>query len=441
MSCSSCGSGGCSPAGCKDNGHCSTGGCNKLNVYDWLGGMALPPNYKPFDIVEVRFKGSRKEYFRNSNQLEIFTGDLIVVDAESGYDIGHVSLKGELVKLQLKKNGIKEDSVDLPKILRIAKDTDTLKYKDVKAEEPIVLQRARTLALQMKLQMKLSDIEFRGDRKKVTFFYTAEDRVDFRELIKKYADEFKTRIEMRQIGYRQEAARLGGIGSCGRELCCSTWLTDFKIVNVGAARYQNLSLNPLKLQGQCGRLKCCLNFELDTYMESLSDFPKDTEKIRLETQIGPARSIKTDILKKIIWFAYEGGISTDWIPVHVKDVNEYIALNKQGIKPERLGEYDKVGEPEKMKTATEEFEGSLTRMENRGRNNNQKSRNNNRPNSQNRNPNNQVNSGQDKLENNPNKNPNAKPNRPPHRNNNNKPPQGNKPPIKGFQPPQPPKES
>lgn len=427
MSCSSCGSGGCSPAGCKDNGHCSTGGCNKLNVYDWLGGMALPPDYKPFDIVEVRFKGSRKEYYRNSNHLEIFTGDPVVVEAESGYDIGHISLKGELVKLQLKKNGIKQEDNQLPKIQRIAKEADNQKYKDLKAEEIVVLQRARTLALQMKLQMKLSDIEFRGDRKKVTFFYTAEDRVDFRELIKKYADEFRTRIEMRQIGYRQEAARLGGIGSCGRELCCSTWLTDFKIVNVGAARYQNLSLNPLKLQGQCGRLKCCLNFELDTYIEALSDFPKDADKLHIETQIGAARSIKTDILKKIVWFAYEAGVSPDWIPVHVKDLNEYIAMNKRGEKPERLGVYDKVGEPEKIKLATEEFEGSLTRMENKGRPNN-RSRNNqgraagNRENNSNRpgsNP--KTNANRPNNPNQANRNPNQTPKNPD---------QANKPPIK-----------
>ncbi|MBI3232510.1 MAG: hypothetical protein HYZ42_00455 [Bacteroidetes bacterium] len=430
MSCSSCGSGGCSPAGCKDNGHCSTGGCNKLNVYDWLGGMALPPNYKPFDIVEVRFKGSRKEYYKNSSNLEIFTGDAIVVEAENGYDICHVSLKGELVKLQLKKNGIKEDDNQLPRIQRLAKESEVQRYKDLKAEEVVVLQRARTLALEMKLQMKLSDIEFRGDRKKVTFFYTAEDRVDFRELIKKYADEFRTRIEMRQIGYRQEAARLGGIGSCGRELCCSTWLTDFKIVNVGAARYQNLSLNPLKLQGQCGRLKCCLNFELDTYVEALSDFPKDTEKIRIETQIGPARAIKIDILKRIVWFAYESGISTDWIPVKVSQVNEYISMNRQGQKPERLGDFDKVGEPDKMKTATEEFEGSLTRMENKGRSNQRnKSRNrNNGDQGGNPRPN------QPRPENNKPRTENNKPNNRPRFEKPNKPQGDNKPPKANEKP-------
>jgi cell fate regulator YaaT (PSP1 superfamily) len=342
--------------------------------------MTLPPGYKPFDVVEVRFKGSRKEFYKNTQQLELLTGDAVVVEAENGYDVGHVSLKGELVKLQLKKQGIKDPNTEFPKIQRIAKETDLQKYHDVKGEEAAVLQRARTLALQMNLQMKLSDIEFRGDRKKVTFFYTAEDRVDFRELIKRYADEFRTRIEMRQIGYRQEASRLGGIGSCGRELCCSTWLTDYKIVNVGAARYQNLSLNPLKLQGQCGRLKCCLNFELDTYLEALEEFPKDTEKLRIETRVGMARAIKTDILKRLIWFAYDSAISTDWIPVKAADVKTYMEMNRNGQKPERLGQYDKVGEPEKMKTATEEFEGSLTRMEDRrkpGKSNQQRNRNRN----------------------------------------------------------------
>lgn len=212
--------------------------------------------------------------------------------------------------------------------------------------------------------------------------------MDFRELIKKYADEFRTRIEMRQIGYRQEASRLGGIGSCGRELCCSTWLTDYKIVNVGAARYQNLSLNPLKLQGQCGRLKCCLNFELDTYIEALEDFPKETEKLRIETQVGMARAIKTDILKRLIWFAYDSSISTDWIPVRASEVKTYLEMNRNGQKPERLGSYDKVGEPEKIKTATEEFEGSLTRMEDRkkpGKNSQQRNRNRNNNNNQQRN--------------------------------------------------------
>lgn len=363
MSCSSCGTNDKSPGGCKNNGLCSTGGCNKLNVYDWLGGMQLPPGHKPFGIVEVRFKGSRKEFYRNPNNVELFIGDPVVVDAESGYDIGHVSLKGELVKLQLKKYNISESDDRLHNIQKLARDYELTRYKDAKKEEAKTLQRARTMALEMGLQMKLSDIEFQGDRRKVTFFYTSEDRVDFRALIKRYADEFKTRIEMRQIGYRQEAARLGGIGSCGRELCCSTWLTDFKQVNVGAARYQNLSLNPLKLQGQCGRLKCCLNYELDTYMEAISEFPRDPDKVRLETEIGTAKALKTDILKRMMWFAYTDKIGGDWIALKVDDVNRILAMNRNGEKPARLTELDKTGIIEKPKFATVEMEGSLTRME------------------------------------------------------------------------------
>lgn len=335
MGCGSCGTsgGGCSPAGCKSNGDCNTGGCNKLNVYDWLGDMEQPAGYKPFNIVEVRFKGSRKEFYKNEDNLELFIGDPITTQADTGFDYGHVSLSGELVRLQLKKHGIDEDSSQMRKIYRKATEKDTTKYDELKAREPATLERARTLALELKLAMKLSDIEFQGDGRKVVFFYTAEERVDFRELIRRFADEFKVRIEMKQIGYRQEAARLGGIGSCGRELCCSTWLTDFKLVNTGVARYQNLSINMLKLSGQCGRLKCCLNFELDTYLEALSEFPKG-DKLTIETEAGFARSLKTDILKRQMWFVYEH--DTNWFPVDVKKVNEIIALNKEGKKGQLL---------------------------------------------------------------------------------------------------------
>lgn len=335
MGCGSCGTsgGGCSPAGCKSNGNCSSGGCNKLNVYDWLSDMEVPSGFKPFNIVEVRFKGSRKEFYKNEDNIELFTGDAIAVQAENGFDIGHVSLSGELVRLQLKKHGIDEDGSAMRKIYRKATEKDLTKYNELKDKEPATLESARTSALQLRLAMKLSDIEFQGDGRKVVFFYTAEDRVDFRELIKRFAEEFKVRIEMKQIGYRQEAARLGGIGSCGRELCCSTWLTDFKLVNTGVARFQNLSINMLKLSGQCGRLKCCLNFELDTYLEALNEFPKG-DKLTIETEAGIARSLKTDILKRQMWFVYDH--DTNWFPVDVKKVNEIIALNKEGKKGELL---------------------------------------------------------------------------------------------------------
>jgi cell fate regulator YaaT (PSP1 superfamily) len=337
MGCGSCGtSGGCAPKGCKSNGTCSTGGCNKLNVYNWLSDTAMPDNYQPFDIVEIRFKGSRKEFFRNRNGLELYTGDAVVLDSDMGYDIGHVSISGELVRLQLKKRGISENSDMIKNIQRKASERDIERYQEAKFRETKVLERARTIALMMKLEMKLSDIEIQGDNKKVIFFYTAESRVDFRELIKRFADEFRLRIEMRQIGYREEASRLGGIGSCGRELCCSTWLTDFKLVNTSAARYQNLSINMLKLSGQCGKLKCCLNYELDTYMEALDEFPK-SKTVRIDTVVGPAIMIKTDILKRLTWFSYEERHS--WICMPLDTVNEYLELNAKGQKaPELIGE-------------------------------------------------------------------------------------------------------
>jgi len=336
MGCSSCGtSGGCAPKGCQSNGNCSSGGCNKLNVYDWLSDMELPSSYKPFNIIEVRFKGSRKEFYRNEDNIELFTGDPVVVQREMGSDIGFVSLKGELVRLQLKKYNVDPEGPQVFKILRKASERDNERYDELKAKEVPHLERARTIAMSLGLKMKLSDIEIQGDGKKVVFFYTAEERVDFRELIKAFAEEFRMRIEMKQIGYRQEAARLGGIGSCGRELCCSTWLTDFKVVNMSAARYQNLSINMLKLSGQCGRLKCCLNYELDTYLEALEEFPS-ADRVRLDTESGHAFSQKVDILKRQMWFAYEG--DSNWIALNLDRVNEIIALNKEGKKGPRLQE-------------------------------------------------------------------------------------------------------
>ena len=363
MSCGSCSSGGCSPAGCGNNGTCGTSGCNKLNTYDWLKDMVYPYNHKPFDIIEIVFKGNRKEYFRNSEGLDLFSGDALVLESDLGHDIGHVSLSGELVRLQLKKLGLDEDNKAFRKIYRKANDKDMLLYQESKDRESATLERARTIAMQMKLEMKLSDIEFQGDGKKVIFFYTSEGRVDFRELIKRYATEFKSRIEMRQVGYREEASRLGGIGSCGRVLCCSTWLTDFKLVTVTAAKNQNLSINMLKLSGQCGRLKCCLNYELDTYLEALNEFPR-YDVVKIETQAGVASSQKTDILKRLMWFSYPH--NNDWIPVPLARVNEIIALNKKGQTPEYLVEKVEITEVEPLKGYGEDDkigEGSLTRLD------------------------------------------------------------------------------
>lgn len=369
MGCSSCGTSGgsCSSGGCGKKGGCSSGACNKLNVFDWLSDIQMPAGYKPFNIVEIRFKGSRKEFYRNEDYLELYTGDPVVVQSDNGFDIGHVSLSGELVRLQLKRYNIDPDSEQIFKIYRKANEKDLQKYQELKDKEAYTLERARTVALNLGLVMKLSDIEFQGDGRKVVFFYTAEERVDFRELIKLYAEEFKVRIEMKQIGYRQEASRLGGIGSCGRELCCSTWLTEYKVVNTSAARYQNLSINMLKLSGQCGRLKCCLNFELDNYMDVLQEFPK-SENVVLETKSGNAKSQKVDILKKLMWFAYEDG--GEWIPLPISKVNEIIEMNARGEKPEALSEEEQ-DEYEVMKKTIEAddiiSDNSLDRLEQRER--------------------------------------------------------------------------
>jgi len=331
-----CGSGGgCSTGGCSSGG-CSTGGCNKLNTFDWLVDMDLPAYMKPFDIIEVRFKGTRKEFYQNVNNVDITNNEFVVVESESGFDIGKVALKGELVKLQLKKAGITDyDTHPFPKILRKASANDEARYKENLALEIPTMYKARSIAMELGLQMKLSDVEYRGDRRKATFFYTAEDRVDFRELIKRLADSFKVRIEMRQIGYRQEAGRLGAIGSCGRDLCCSTWLTDFKLVHTNAARYQNLSLNPLKLSGQCGKLKCCLNFELDSYLEAWKEFP-DNDNLVLEFASGPYRQVKTDILKRMMWFAPMQDFGGEWLSLKVNEAKVYMEQNKEGIKPELI---------------------------------------------------------------------------------------------------------
>jgi cell fate regulator YaaT (PSP1 superfamily) len=297
--------------------------------------MDMPTHYKPFQIVEVRFKGSRKDYYRNVDNIYVESGELVCVESPSGgYDVGNVSLTGELVRMQLKKKGIREDSTEFKKIYRKATPADVDKWNIAKGLEYQTMHKARKLALALKLSMKLSDVDYQGDKSKATFYYTAEDRVDFRELIKKMAEEFKVRIEMRQIGMRQEASRLGGIGSCGRELCCSTWLTEFKTVSTSAARYQNLSLNTLKLAGQCGKLKCCLNYELDTYMDALKDFPDDVKEIK--TKKGSAYLQKTDIFKKLMWFSYR--FDENWVPLHVSRVKEIIAMNKRGEFPEDLTE-------------------------------------------------------------------------------------------------------
>jgi len=330
MGCSSCSTGvEGAVSGCNNNGGCSTGGCNKMNVFDWLSNMDLPQK-DAFNIIEVRFKNGRKDFYTNPNNLELVTGEAVIVDVPSGHHLGHVSMQGELVRLQMQKKKI-EINDDIRSIYRKANIPDIEKFESVRKREMPVLYRTRQIIQDQALQMKLTDVEFQGDNSKATFYYSADARVDFRELIKLLASEFKIRVDMRQISSRQEAGKLGGIGSCGRELCCSTWLGDFKSVSTSAARYQKLSLNPSKLSGQCGRLKCCLNYELDTYMEALEHIPEVTE---LKTKNGVARLQKTDIFRQLMWFCFDG--DNNWHPLKTDRVKEIIALNAKGQKPETL---------------------------------------------------------------------------------------------------------
>jgi len=324
------------PKGCKNNGTCGSDGCNKLTVFDWLSNMSLPGNVEPFNGVEVRFKNGRKHFYKNPENIALSIGDVIATEASPGHDIGIVTLTGELVRVQMKKKKLTAKFDELPKIYRKASQKDIDVWQKVRDKELDVQKQSREIAMRLGLQMKISDVEFQGDASKVIFYYTAEERVDFRQLIKEFARTFSTRIEMKQVGFRQEAARLGGIGSCGRELCCSTWLTDFRSVNTSAARYQQLSLNPQKLAGQCGKLKCCLNYELDTYLEALDEFPRTD--IKLNTEKGRAQCQKIDIFKGLMWFSYENE-GMNWHELEVAKVNEIVALNKKGLNATSLEDY------------------------------------------------------------------------------------------------------
>ena len=326
MGCNSCSTGKDGQRrGCKNNGTCGTDSCNKLTVFDWLSNMSLPSGSQPFHCVEIRFKNSRKEFFRNAENLSLSIGDIVATQAKSGHDIGMVTLTGELVRVQMKRKKVSDSEEEIPKIYRKATQKDIDKWQKCRDKEEEIKKRAREMAILLKLQMKISDVEFQGDGSKATFYYTAEERIDFRQLIKDMAKAFAIRIEMKQIGYRQEAQRLGGIGSCGRELCCSTWLSDFRSVSTSAARYQQLSLNPQKLAGQCGKLKCCLNYELDLYLEALEDFPSQESK--LFTEKGIAFCQKTDIFKGMLWFSYKDDPS-NWHSLTKEQVKEILDKNK-----------------------------------------------------------------------------------------------------------------
>lgn len=334
MGCSNCGtSKGGKPAGCKSNGGCSTGGCNRMNVYDWLANLPFSDPESSCRIVEVSFnQGSRKEFYRNSTPQALTRGDLVSVEGVSGFDVGEVSMTGELVRLQLKKKGVEERNPDFKKVLRKSSDKDLEVMQQNKAREKEALVRSRAIARKLKLDMKMSEVEIQADGRKATFFYIADDRVDFRELIKVYAGEFRLKVEMRQIGARQEAAKVGGVGSCGRELCCATWLTDFKSVNTTAARYQNLSINQSKLSGQCGRLKCCLNYELDTYLDALQNFPENADTLQVAK--GTASLIKKDIFKNLMWYVLPD--SNKQYPLTIERVRKIRQMNMQNVVPETL---------------------------------------------------------------------------------------------------------
>ncbi len=362
MGCSSCSTGkDGQPRGCKNNGTCGTDGCNKLTVFDWLSNMSLPNGQKPFDCVEVRFKNSRKEFFRNADNLPLAIGDVVATQAKSGHDVGIVTLTGELVKVQMKRKKVAVDDETLPKIYRKASQRDIDIWQKCRNKEAEIQKRSREIAISLKLQMKLSDVEFQGDGSKATFYYTAEDRVDFRQLIKDMARAFGIRIEMRQIGYRQEAQRLGGIGSCGLELCCSTWLVDFRSVSTASARYQQLALNPQKLAGQCGKLKCCLNYELDMYLEALKNFPSSDSK--LMTEKGIAFCQKADIFKETLWFSYKDDPAS-WYALDKDQVLEILELNKNKKKIASLEEYAQSNiSEEKMAFENVVGQDSLTRFD------------------------------------------------------------------------------
>ena len=361
MGCSNCSTSGV-PGGCGDTGLCSSGGCNKLNTYDWLNNIKAPDASRAFSMAEIRFKSNRKEFFRNTEGIDLEIGDWVAVEAQKGHDVGSVSLSGELVRLQMRRKGYEVSSPEVRKIYRKATELDLSKLEDCRNKEEKIRRRAVEIIERLKMEMKLSDVEFQGDQSKITFYYTAEGRVDFRELIKLLAQEFRVRIEMRQIGARQETALLGGVGACGRELCCSTWLTQFKSVNTSAARYQNLSVNPAKLAGQCGRLKCCLNFELESYMSAAKEFPSWISK--LQSKEGEAEMFKKDIFKREVWYNISVERSSKTVIVSLERAKDIGNMNRKGQIPETLDDYS-IEEPniEDLEGLHSVEEGSLTRFD------------------------------------------------------------------------------
>ncbi len=345
-----------------DRGCCKkqAGTCSKLEVHDWLGDVINLFNHE--DIVEVRFKNTRKDYFRNVNNLKLKTGDIVAVEANPGHDIGIVTLVGDLVKSQMKKHKATLVNGELRKVYRKAKQVDIDKWKEAMSLEHNTMIKSRQIAADLKLDMKIGDVEYQGDRTKAIFYYIADERVDFRQLIKVLAETFRIRIEMKQIGARQEAGRIGGIGPCGRELCCATWVGSFVSVTTNAARYQEISLNPQKLAGQCAKLKCCLNFEVDSYIDAQKDFPP--HNVQLETQNGFYNFFKADIFNRTLWYTLQSNEPSAPVAISVDRAKEIIRLNKQGKKVEKLTRY----ESEKKEIKTKDFndvlsQDSLTRFD------------------------------------------------------------------------------
>lgn len=379
MSCNNCRNGADGkPRGCRSNGNCGVGGCGSLTVFDWLEGVALPSGQRPFDVVEVRFKANRKGFFRKPLIMDVHVGDVVVLDADHGLDVGVVSLSGELVRAQMNAKGTKDDH-EIKRIERKATQEDIDTWQKASMREADTLREAREIIKGLGLGMKLTDVEFQGDGKKATFYYTAEDRVDFRELVRALASAFGVRIEMRQIGARQEAARVGGIGVCGRELCCSSWLKDFRSVSTSAARYQQLSLNPQKLAGQCGKLKCCLNFELDQYVEAVKDFPSPNAKIKLKE--GRAFVFKMDIFKRLVYLMAPDGATNGPVAVTLEDMHELLEMNKRGEYPHSLTEFALEEGPDEVDETYSNVVGqdSLTRFDEQRRRRKKRSGRRNRP--------------------------------------------------------------
>ena len=355
------------------NGHGGT--CSKLHVYDWLGDVINIAN--PTDLVEVRFKNTRKDFFRNVNNLKLDEGDIVAVEANPGHDIGIVTITGDLVMEQMKKHKVTLINGDIRKIYRKAKPADIDKWKEAIALEHQTMIRSRQIALELNLNMKIGDVEYQGDKTKAIFYYLADDRVDFRQLIKVLADVFRIRIEMKQIGSRQEAGRIGGIGPCGREICCASWISNFVSVNTNSARYQDISLNPQKLAGQCGKLKCCLNFEVDTYIDAQKDFPP--ANIQLETENGVYQYQKSDIFKRLFWYSQVGDYSGNLVAVSVDRVKEIIRINKSGKKVGRLvQDFETKAVVEKIGFEAGSDKDSLTRFDDPKRSGNKKRGNNRR---------------------------------------------------------------